>query len=115
MALTIASVKHNVVGGSYEHIVTITGDSSYATGGEVLADVDINALLPKLGGKLVANATSAGLIQFFVSERDTSGRELALDRTNFKILFYAAGAEIANATNLSAVTIRAIVRYGQVS
>lgn len=111
MALTITEVKQNVAGGFYETIVDITGDSSYATGGEALAAADVNKLMPRLGGNLAA--TDSDKVQFFLSETDVSGRTLALDKTNDKVLFYAAGAEVAGTTNLSAVTIRAVVRYGK--
>lgn len=112
MALTVALVRHNIVGAAYESVVDITGDSSYATGGEALAAADLQTMMPK-GGVLAA--TDADKIQLFQSEKDVSGRELALDRVNDKILFFAAGAEVANLTNLSAVTIRAVLRYGQVN
>jgi hypothetical protein len=111
MALTITNVKNNVSGGFYETIVDITGDSSYATGGEALAAVDVNALMPRLGGGLTA--TDSDRVQVFISETDVAGRTLSLDKVNDKILFYAAGAEVGAATNLSAVTIRALVRYGK--
>lgn len=108
MALTVAVVKRLSGGNFREVIADITGDSSYATGGEALAAADLNTLMPELG---TLAATDSDRIVFFVSERDTSGREMALDRTNDKILFYAAGAEVGAATNLSAVTIRCRIVY----
>jgi len=110
MALTIVSVNQNVFGSTHENVVDITGDSSYSAGGEALAAVDVNALMPRLGGGLLV--TDSDKVQLFQSETDIAGRTLSLDRATDKILFYAAGAEVAGATNLSAVTIRATVRYG---
>lgn len=117
MALTVALVKDcGPVGAGYEAIVDITGDSSYATGGEPLAAIDLQTMMPRIAkAEIAADAPSCAKVQWFESERDAAGRQWALDRTNVKLLNFAAGAETGAAANLSAVTIRARVRYGQVN
>lgn len=119
MALTVALVKDlGPVGAGYEAIVDITGDASYPTGGEVTARVDLATMCPRLQPGTFAEppvAADAAKITGLASERNVTGHMVSLDRATAKILFWAIAAEVANLTNLSAVTVRARVRYGQVS
>lgn len=117
MSVTVTLVKDcGPVGAGYEAIVDLTGDASYATGGEALAAAELQSMMPRLSkGEILADAASCAKVQSLLSERSVSGHEVTLDRTNVKLLFWAAGAEAANLANLSAVTVRARVRYGQVT
>lgn len=112
MAVTIAVLSEtsrgrNVAGRDREVYADITGDSSYPTGGEDLTLAMLQALCPGLG-KVVADWSK---VKFFNSEADPSNRRWVLDRTNKKLLAYAAGVEVVNTTDLSAVTIRVKVSY----
>jgi hypothetical protein len=111
MAVTIAIVKRQVRGVGYEVIADITGPASYTTGGELLTAAQQAALMPELGANQALDMSKA---QLFTSERDPAGRMLVLDKTNNKVLSFDAGAQTANATNLSAVTIRCRILYGQI-
>lgn len=108
MALTVTRQKpevhriQGVDGGSDAikvfRMVAITFDASYATGGEALTADDL------------------GLSSIdFVSVEPASGYLFEYDYTNAKVLAYrcaaAAGAhtQVPNATNLSAVSTRALV------
>lgn len=112
MAVTIAVFSEanrgrNVQGRDRVVFANVTGPSSYTTGGETLTLAQLKALCPGLGTTL-ANWSK---VKFFVSEDDTSGRRWVLDRTNTKLLCFDADSEVANAVNLSAVTIRVCVTY----
>jgi hypothetical protein len=109
MAVTAAIVKRNRAGNGYEAVVDITGPASYTTGGELLTAAQQATLMPELGGVQALDMSKATM---FTSERDSAGRQLVLDKTNNKMMFFAAGAEVPNATNLSAVTIRCRIVYG---
>lgn len=84
----------------------LTGSSSYATGGDTL-DLKV-----KVGIKTVDDL----LVEAGDILATTAGYSLKLDRTAPgapKILVYSAGAQVANATNLSAVTWRVRLRGRQ--
>lgn len=109
MGVTLAITGRNVVGNRRVVEFNVTGDSSYATGGESLTAADVNLLMPEYAGQLAA--TDSDKVLLYVSESDSTGRYTSLDKTNDKIMFWAAGAEVAGATNLSAVTIKARAEY----
>lgn len=111
MAVTLAVVKRNVVGA--QNVVTFdcTGPASYTTGGETLTAAQYGQLL----GASPPAAAAFSSVQFFESERDTVGRQLVLDKANNKMMYFAAGAEVASTTNLSAVVIRGRAYFGQVT
>ena len=102
MALTITVVKRLAARNHRSVIADITGDSSYPTGGEAITAAQVAALL---GEPPVATAS---LVPFILctSERSTGGYTIALDRTNTKVMFWAASAEATNAGDLSAVVVR---------
>ena len=108
MAVTVAVVDRVVRGGERIVYVDVTGPASYTTAGETLTAAQQATLMPEDGVPVAAVFSRA---VFFESEVDVSGRKLALDRTNQKMLFFAAGAEVTSATNLSAVTIRCAITY----
>lgn len=110
MGFTITVLKRGHEGNHRTALVDFTGDSSYPTGGEVLAVADLVKLMPELRFD-TAVAADAAKLEALVSELDTTGRQLVLDRANCKLMVFDGGVEIANATNLSAVTIRALIKY----
>lgn len=110
MALGISIVAKQVGSELAVTVADITGQNPYTPGGDLLTAAQVNQLLPGLGGGAVLTDTSK--IQFFTSEVDLSGRTLAINKTTGKILFFLVGAE-AGAIDLSAVTIRCRISYGQ--
>lgn len=110
MAVTIAIVKRLNAGNRRQVLADVTGPASYTTGGETLTVAQQNQLFPELGQ--AATVSFATPTTFFQSERNSTGQQLVLDRTNNKMMFFAAGAEVASTTNLSAVTVRCKIDYG---
>lgn len=98
MAVTVAEVERRQSLGNYlEKIVDITFDASYVTNGEPLAAADL--------GLATILSVLAPVVQGAVV------RLVAYDIANSKLLAYApGGAEVANATDLSAVVVRLVVR-----
>lgn len=107
MAVTVTTVKKSVFGDMRVRIVDITMDSSYATGGETLSAGDVG----------LKNVVYADVKQKTVG---TTIRQFQYDIANGKILAFqdkdpasAGGAdapfpEVANATNLSTITVRGL-------
>jgi hypothetical protein len=104
VGLTVADATTNkpgrtVFGDRYVRFQDITFDSSYPTGGEALTAANVGL---KIG------------IDFISFERKTVGGvaySFEYDRTSGKLIAYVAttGAQVADTTDLSAVTIRAMV------
>lgn len=112
MAVTIAVLSEknrgrNVTGRDRVVYADVTGPASYTTGGESLTLAQLQALCPGLG-KVVGDWSK---VKFFRSEASTSNQKWVLDRTNKKLLCFAAGAEASSSANLSAVTMRICVIY----
>src|SRR4051812_25226243 len=98
MAVTAAVVKRQARGVGYEVIADITGPASYTTGGETLTAAQQAALMPELGA---SPALDFSKVQMFQAEVEPANlRSLVLDKTNNKMLFTVAGAQVANLTNL---------------
>lgn len=98
MAVTVTQVTNRQsVGQYFEKLVDIQLDNSYATNGVALTPAQLGF------GEVLQ-----------VLPEETAGaaaRSFVYDRANQKLLAYApAGAEVANATDLSAVTVRTLVR-----
>lgn len=92
MALTNTISKKRVPGNRREVVVSITFDSSYPTGGEDFVPSTVFGL---------------GTIDYMLfTPRD--GRTFNVNTANTKLLAYAGAAEVANLTDLSAVTITAV-------
>jgi hypothetical protein len=99
MALTVTEVSTNYQGARLVKTFDITGDSSYPTNGEDLTRAQLGFVVIES-----ADFSPAG------------GYTFDYDRTNQKVKAYwvdtttdgAPQAEVANATNLSAVTTRAV-------
>jgi hypothetical protein len=109
MALTITVARRGVSGPSYYTDADVTGDASYPTGGEALAAADLVKILGRNGG-------AAGDIQYMDSEVATgTGIVWQLDRANTKLMAWDGNAEVADTTNLSAVTARCRFWHGQVT
>lgn len=107
MAVTLNNVRRVVTGNSVRIVGSVTGPASYTTGGETLTAAQIRALTD--GDS--TTALTSNLI--WDSEVEPANfRATVLDRTNKKLKFTTAFAEVAATTNLSAVTINfeAIIR-----
>lgn len=98
MAVTITNRKRANCGSEHVRYVDITGPASYTTGGEALSAADLS--------KLIGTGAVIGDIDYFGAEVPTTGQTLVLDRTNSKVMYFNGTTQIANATNLSAVTAR---------
>lgn len=110
MAVTITNVKKHRESTSYKSSFDVTGPASYTTGGETLTAAQQAQLFPENGAPAAADFSKA---TFFESEVETANaRYCILDKTNNKMMFFAGSTQVANATNLSAVTIRCRVEYG---
>ena len=103
---TYTLVKRNRVGAQLEGIVDVTFDSSYPTGGELFSPADID---PTAG----ANA-SFHFVNINVNDATIAdNRIVQYDYANKKLqVFTAINTEAGNASNQSAVTARALVRWG---
>lgn len=86
--------RHDRTGSKTRKLGRLTGPTSYATGGEVLAP----------------NAFGLSRIEVLLTDHATNGTDLRLvqyDYTNGKVKWFdLAGAEIAAATNLSTYSCR---------
>ena len=93
MALTISPVRTFVLGDHRCVIADVTFDSSYATGGESLTNTD-------LGLTRSLMSLDAGVA--------TTGHACPYDYTNQKLMAFNGTTQIANTTDLSAVTTRVV-------
>lgn len=100
MAVTMNNVRRIVAGNSVRIVGSITGPASYTTGGETLSTAQIAVLTD---GDSTTSLTSC--LTFDSEVVPTSFRAMILDRTNKKLMFTTAFAEVASLANLSAVTI----------
>lgn len=89
MALTISNFQPGSGGNLRRNIMDITFDSSYATGGE--------SLTPAMLGLVRVDKFNA---------QEVGGRTFPYDRSTQKLQAYASTTEVANTTDLSAVTVR---------
>lgn len=106
MAVTISTpVKRVVRGNERVAYVDLTGPASYTTGGEALSAADIVKLCGGKAGAVIGDIVS------FDAEPSTAGHTVVLDRANSKIMYFNGTTQIAAATNLSAVTVRAAVTH----
>lgn len=109
MALTISIIKRNVVGAQKEVIADVTFDSSYPTGGESFTPEDVDQ---KAGSAATFHYVGCGMNDATIADN----RLVDYDYTNEKLVLKTAGAtESANASDQSAVKIRVLARYGQVT
>lgn len=104
MAVTLTKVRRIVEGNSVRITGSVTGPASYTTGGETLSAAQIRVLTD---GESTTSliVTNAGPFTWDSEVVPTSFRSTVLDRTNKKLMFTTAFAEVASTTNLSAVTI----------
>jgi len=92
LAATVTPVITHVPGNLKEVVVTITGDSSYPTGGYAIS-------FPGITNVVFADIQSS-----------STGHPCAWNYSTGKLQFFAnGGTEVTAATNLSAVTVRAAV------
>lgn len=91
MALTIAPVRTFVIGDHRAVIADVTFDSSYVTGGESLTQTDLGL---------------TRTLSFVSATVATTGHTCPYDYTNSKLLAFNGTTQIANTTDLSAVTTR---------
>jgi len=100
MALTYSTVHSGVVGTQRIWQGLITFDASYPTGGEAI-DVD------QLGGMFQLDA-------LILNQSSVAGKDVVWDQATAKLLIYVEdgtsgiAAQAANASNQSAVTVRAV-------
>jgi hypothetical protein len=93
MALTQARLGSDDVWGSHRVTPwTLTGDSSYVTGGYTPLSFGIRLIL--------------GLFQL---STNTVGYSVMYNSVTGKIQFYLNGTEVANAANISAVSVNAFI------
>lgn len=104
MAVTFTNVKTITAGNETRVVGTCTGPASYTTGGETLSAAQIGQLTGTIAGPR-STTSLATVVQFDSEVEPANLRSLVLDRTNLKMLFTVAGAQVANATNLSAVSV----------
>lgn len=106
MALTIAIVDKQDFGDGQRIVADITYDSSYPTGGEALAAVDLGF---RVGSRLDAVQANApgGLVVSYLTSSAFGGNLLIFEQD-------AGGplAEVASASDQSAVTAR-VTAYGR--
>ena len=109
MALTVTKVTKNVVGAQYEVIADVTFDSSYPTGGEAFIPNDVDKSRP----------TSDVFHFVAITGNDATiadNRIVTYDHTNKKlVVFTAINTEATNASDQSAVKVRVLTRYGQIT
>ncbi len=101
------STVARLAGGNYKtRLVNVTADGTYSTGGYALAAADYQALcggVSRVIGDLIS----------FNSETNAAGYSVALDRTNQKLVWLAAGAEAT--TTISSKTVRVAVVHNAVN
>jgi hypothetical protein len=96
-ALTVAIKRRTYPDGGKLVVADITGSSSYATNGETYTSAQFEMI--------------TGSIDAMLDCKSTPGYDLVFDIPNKKVKFFVVttGVEVANATNLSAVTGRVVV------
>ena len=99
MALTYSVTNRVVAGNERVHYVAFTTDNSYATGGYTLAAADFKAFLNP-------SYSSTSSVASFISETNANGYSVALDKTNSKLVVFAAGAQATTTTSTQVVTAR---------
>lgn len=106
MALSYSRKARLQTGNVYERVVDFTADATYSAGGYTLAASDFESFL-----QLPGATTSSALT--FISEVNSGGTELALDRTNSKLMYFLGGTECT--TTISSKTVRARIQYAPVN
>lgn len=108
MAVTLTVLSRNVEGVRKSVTFHATGDvNGYLAGGYALTAAQIRTLT-------AGDLSDLSSYIDFRAKKNIAGKEVNLDPTNGanKLIFYAASTEVANATDLSAVTCRATLVYG---
>lgn len=111
MPVAITAVRRSRTGNLRKIYVDIVGPASYLTNGEVLTVAQLQALAPEVWAGLQAVPANLNAIVSFQAEPSISGHTVVLDRATLKVKYYNGTTEIANTTNLSAVTVRAEIVY----
>lgn len=93
MALTISNLQHGVSGNKRENIADVAFDSSYPTGGESLTPAQLGL-------------TSVDVV---LSDHK-AGYNFVYDKANQKLLAYNGTTQVANTTDLSAITARVVAK-----
>jgi hypothetical protein len=115
MAVVFTVVKRGIAGNQRRVIVDVTGPASYTTGGEALTLAQFQFLFPDIA----SNATAADWTKATFVDVETSFSATPaflsgmIDKVGGKFVYTTAGAQTANATNLSAAaqTIRMQIMY----
>lgn len=95
MVLTNTLISRNVVGNQKLHVINVTFDGSYPTGGESFVPADVGMLEFDL---VVANSTAYGSGAYIVE----------WVTPKLKVIDAAFGAEALSTTDLSALSINVI-------
>lgn len=113
MAVTMAVVRRTKLANLRQVIVDITGPASYTTGGEALTAAQQAFLMPEQSPNILTQDWTKVIVFDAEVSATTVPAFLSciLDRAGAKIWYTTAGAQTANATNLSAQVIRARVTY----
>ena len=93
------SIKEDGLRGVAKGRCTIVPTGTYATGGAAIDEDDVDVLGGIGGITLVGSNTAAALYT------------LSYDRQAKKLLFHTAGAEVANTTDLGALSLEFYVEY----
>lgn len=102
MALTYTKIARVAAGNYKASIFDFKADTTYTAGGYALATADIEALVGP-------GRTDLSTVLSFASETSTGGVELALDRTNKKLMFFLGSTEAT--TTVSTVTVRGTIYH----
>jgi hypothetical protein len=101
VAVTVRA--RNARGAVRSVLADITGSSAYAAGGDTMVTADIQKLI---------GANSLAGVALCTVEPPLTGHWCVLDRASNKVKFFtSAGAEASG--NISTVTVRASIEYGQ--
>lgn len=107
---TVANIKKGVTGNRKRITFDLTFSASYATGGDSLVTADlVNLFGPEAGIGGINGGNQAVVLDSFDCEPGSAGHIAVLDRANKKVKAFNGTTEIAAATNLAGVTVKAEV------
>lgn len=102
MAATIVQKDRTVPGASFQQETTVQGDNSYPTGGYILTPQQLgySSHIRRILEISPLNFASAGIVPVLIPTFNGS----IITSLALQLQVYASGAEVANATNVSANT-----------
>ena len=84
--------------------IAFVGDASYPTGGSLAVDAEIAAALGRQAPMNIIDVISGDCGDHYLIYKDAGGG-------TFQVFLRSTGAEVANTTNLSAITFNCTVIY----